>query len=515
MPKATAREASAARPTAPIEKNLLGFFFACLAALTPAQAAGQSKQIDPNQILSFKRVFIDPPQDNADGTFRQTFEQAFRNVFERNPRFEIVSEESRADSIVKTRIEKKASGIECEVTLQLHPSGEVFTTEKTLLPAEASGEELKAGAKRSLKTTLKRIPFYGTVTGREGAQLTFDIGSGNGLKQGDVIQIARVDSVKKHPLLKSIVDVDLVPVGSAEVESVEGTIAFGKVSQELPGEKIQRLHKITAVEARESRKPRGFDFPEDGWDAEKDKVLVSEEARPEIGFIGLGPFLGFLSTASSQNNGVLNLTGSALNPSAKLFGELWLTKNWFADLGLGYGLASMTLENEKTMSKAASSSTSTRSFELDFGYRHYVWNSINGPHVFGKLGYGSFTWSTPVDSANLLGPRAYSGLRLGVGGGIPFRNRRSSVLMGLNIGLFNSYSESGWNLTPITTQDQTVTAVQFSLGFHNQLYSNMALRFSFVLDIYSVDFSGGPNAFGTSNTSQKQIGFLPALLYYF
>src|SRR5262249_441131 len=123
------------------------------------------------------------------------------------------------------------------------------------IQAGSNGQETGVAVKDLLKTALKRIPFYGTVTGRDGSELTFDIGSAHGLKKGDSIQISRVDQIKRHPLLKSIVDAQLVPVGTATIDQVEDTIAFGHVQNEIAGEAIRKWYKVTAIEARAAAVP--------------------------------------------------------------------------------------------------------------------------------------------------------------------------------------------------------------------------------------------------------------------
>ncbi len=497
--------------------SLLKLFVVLVLCSGIVQAQPQSSQTDSesNLLFSFKKIYLEPPRDNVDGAFRDTFIQAYKDVFDQNPRFEITSDDQKADTFVKTKIEKKATGIECEISIVLMPSQETFSNEKITLPTQASGEELTVGAKKALKTALKRIPFYGTVTGREGDELTFDIGASNGLKAGDVVSIARIDRVKKHPLLKTILDVEMIPVGTAEIDVVEQTISFGHLRSEIMGEKIQRAHKVTAVEERVAERKQPSELPDGSFDAERGLVTGVQSRRPEIGFVGLGPYIGSLSNTLSQNNGAISTNGAGFHYAADLFGELWLTKNWFSAIEFRFGGSSFALTEEVTKAKSSSFSTTTTNFNLDFGYKHYLWNSTRGPNIYGTFGYGSFSWFTPTEAAWVMGPRSYSAFRLGMGGGFPLQSRHSGFNIGLNYGAFPTFEAKETKVTPDSSQLYSASVIAFNVSFYNYIFSNMALQMKLIFETYSVEYTGGANNFGLSTTSQKQIGILPALVYYF
>src|SRR5262245_24938533 len=72
---------------------------------------------DPNQLMAFKKIYIHPVQDNLGGAFREPFEQAYKQVFDRNPRFELVNDANSADASIRTTVEKKTSGTDFEIIL--------------------------------------------------------------------------------------------------------------------------------------------------------------------------------------------------------------------------------------------------------------------------------------------------------------------------------------------------------------------------------------------------------------
>lgn len=476
---------------------------------------------DPNQTLNFKKIYIAPSEDNVEGVYRETIEQAYRAVFEKNPRFELVGSEASADSIVKTKVEKRSTSTEIEMGLYLNPNGEKFTEQKMSISSAAASDEITTAAKKGLKNLLKKIPFYGSVTGREGDKITIDIGSGNGLHEGDLVQFSKIENIKRHPLLKTVLDVQMEYVGTAQIDVVENSIAFATVKNEASDTKISRLHKVTGVESppetsTKTSNEQSDEFPESGFIASRDKVVASRSDRPEIGFIGIGPFLGMFSASSSVSNGAINVSGSGFSPGLKVSSELWLTKSWFVDLDFGYSFASFAMNDDRTFAVSNKFSTSAKSFGADIGYRHYVWGTTRGPTVFGKVGYSSFTWTAPTDSSYIMGVRSYAGLRAGIGGSLPIANKgRTNFFMGLDVALDPGFEATGTPVTPDTTQTYSASMVNFKLGVHHDFLPTMALRVGFGLDTYSVEYEGGAAAIGRSNTSQKQYGITPQLLYYF
>lgn len=467
---------------------------------------------DPNLLLGFKKLYLSPPQDNLDGVFKAPIADSYKTVFEKNPRFELVGSPGEADSILRTQVEQKRNGTVLEITLAvLNPSTkaeEIFTTEKTNLPNEVSEKALTVKARELLKVILKRIPFYGSVTGRDADLVTMDIGSIHGLKQGDVIQISRVDSFKKHPMLKSIVDVQMVPVGSVEIDVIEPTIAFGKIKEELTGEQVQRLYKVTAIEAK-PKDPLAKSDSESESEFSKEKKKTAD--FPKYGFISTGLFLGSLSAGASVNNGTFTTSGSGFHPGARVLAELWLSKNFFVDFTAAGGVASIKPKVEQGGALGPALSTNTLMFGADIGYRYFLTGSLFGPQAFLKAGYQSFSWKTPATSDFLMGSKSYKGLNIGFGGSMPLGGIRSGLLMNINFMLFASLTETGVMTAP-ESYDRSNTVVGFFAGGYYFILPRLAARAGLQIDVYATDFQGEAQS---SSVSIKEIGVLPSLVYYF
>lgn len=492
-----------------IFKPAYAFLICIFAAATALPVAFASS--DPNQLLAFKRIYLEPVQDNVDGAFREPVLQSFKEVFDKNPRFELVESATDADSVIRTKLEKKTSGTDIEISLIVKPTDEVYSNDKSTIAADASGGETGDAVKALLKTVLKRIPFYGTVTGRDGSELTFDIGALHGLKKNDVIQVSRVDSIKRHPLLKSIVDVQLVPVGSAAIDEVEDTIAFGHVHDEIAGEKIQKLYKVTAIEGRleEPAKPAPVQDSGSIFDPAPEGTEAADD-RPQLGWVGLGLFLGEFSSSSSTRNGLDNFSGSSFAPGVKVSSEIWITKRWFADIAFGITSFDYTQTNQNstaaTSTNQTGSSSSTTSFGLNAGYRYLPSGNLYGPQAFAKIGYYSFSWDVPSNASLLQSSKSYSSLNLGIGGSLPVLSETTGVMLNFNVLLFPSLTEGGFK----TGSNPSASGVNFFVGGYHHFTPHIAVRAGLQFDIYSADFDDG-----AGTTSQKSYGFVPSLLYYF
>ncbi len=489
--------------------NYFKFVFFTLGFISTAFAQEVTKS-DPNSRLAFKKLYVEKIEDNAGGTFNNIIEESFGDVLSKNPRFERVDNPSKADTFLKTRIDKLSTGIELEVQILVGEQKQLFSNDKALVNGDAIDLEIKVAAKKMLKTVLTKVPFSGTVTGRDGTELTFDIGALHGVKRGDILQISRIDQIQEHPLLKSIVDLRLIPVGTALVEDVEDVISFGRVHNELPSSQIERFYKITSVAGH-------MDL--DGAEETKGKTglkssIQSEDERPRLGYIFLGPYFGSFSSSSSSQSaiGTASFSGSAMIPGFRLGGEAWLTKNWFIDLSYGMHLIGFKQEGQTAAGVAAASEdATTNSTTLAFhgGYKFLFKNSLLGPQVIVKAGYRNFSWNTPIQPAALMSPKSYSGFHLDFSGELPMEDPIHVIGLGAGIMLFTSLTEEG-SFTGSPDQS-SVTAVNFHLGYKYRLSTRIQVDVKLMFESFSTDF-GDP---ASSTTSQKQIGVLPTVQYLF
>ncbi len=466
--------------------------------------------VDPNKYFSFKKIYISQAADNVQGTFQPVVEKAYQEVFSKNLRFEIVKDEKDADATLRTEIEKKTTGIDIHLAVLVGSPAEAFAKHDTSVPSKASETDIRDACKQLLKTALLTIPFIGTVTGRDGNHLTFDIGSKHGFKKGDIVRISRVTEIKRHPLTNAIVEVQLIPVGTAVLEKVEDLIAFGQIENELAGVQIQRLHKITTIVDKPLETEKSTRIPGAGMREYSNAFGKGSD----LGLLFVTGFIGSVSTQTSQSASSSNFAGSGIAPGVRLGTEIWLTRSLFANILYGTNFTSFTHKGttgSAETKKTVDVSGTTTNFGINGGYRYYLTDAVSGPSISVELGYHSFKFSPAIDVNTLLGTKTYAGLNLSLGSAIPFSASKISFLFNFNILLFPDISEGGVQTGPTENADYSVSVIGFFLGGQYRFNQRVRLRVGVQFENYNAEF--GKTANGVTN--QKQIGFLPTLQYLF
>ncbi len=515
--------------------------------------------VDSNSLLGFKRIFIEAPTDNIDGAFSAPIQQSYANFFRYNPRFQQVASPQQADTIIKTNVEQTATATKLELIITLQNNGITFTKESLQLKAGASGQEMHAAVKTLLIRGLKRIPFYGTVTGRENNEVVLDIGEKQGVKVGDLVQLARVSQIKTHPLLKSVVDVELTPSGTALVNATEDQLAFAQILDEYPGESVRTTYKITAVEEvqnnptksgaigrtnklsastlRNSRekiaaklanqqsqedndpvnKPQGTNPNKDsgdGDDPQYTKLVIYDDelGNTRYGQAELAGFLGSFSSNVTHTSPAAIYSDGAFTPGVRALGEAWLTKEWIIEGQFGLASTSVTQALESTSTTSATTTTTSNSSTLRHislmgGYRYLIEDNIEGPQIKVKLGYTNFHWSTSSIESARQSAKTYSGLSIGLGGLMPLHYHDLGISGDITVLLLPSSSEGSYKTG---TNKESTTSFTFYLGAYYKLSNELRLKAGLVFESYSMDFDND-----TVSTNQKFIGFMPSIVYFF
>ncbi len=461
---------------------------------------------DPNHILAFKKIFVVLPQDNVDGTFFDLSQGVMKEFLSVNPRFQPVTQKGSSDGWVQIRIQKKSDHLELECRLVLTLTDEVFALTKQSIDTKFDDVMLRSELLTVVKNTFAKIPFAGAVTGRDGRTVTLDIGSLQGITLGDQIRIGRIQDFKRHPLLKQILDTQVVLVGTARVTQIEEGIAFADVVEEFENQKILPGYKVTAVvHDAFSENPRNKKNVSDlgGGDYEI-PVLDPERGPPRYGYADLGIGLGRFS--SSTQKGAASVSGDSFLPSFQLRGEAWITDAIFADLGFRGGITNITYTGGSAAGKAGIS-TSLTAFELNVGYRFYFGKPVYGPSLGLKLGYYNFHLGNQTIEADFLTARTYSGINFGAVGQMPFGKRPFGADLAMSVVLFPGYSER----VTVMPSSGSSTVVRFYLGGYYFFYDRLSVRLGLDFESYARDFDSNAAA----STQQKIIGFVPSVQYFF
>lgn len=488
-------------------------------------SADLDRQYDLSSIGALRSI------DNMDGLFGDYLAAAFKEYFSQESRF-VFNDLGKADSILTqskipysqvvydtdilaklARVTRTESIIRTKVLKEdtkfyftfewLHsPQMEVMSTLSFAMDQPADGTALGSEAiNEAVATNLTRLilslPFSAAVTGRDQQSVTVNIGTHISVKPGDTLVLGTLDVVKKHPLLKSIVDWQLTPTGRVRVDQLEDGMAFCRILSEEPGKEISRSQKVMQL----------IPAPVREFSTEVQTEKQVKEEPPRLGWVGATAILGMHSRQFSNPAGVNN-TGGGLAFGGKAAGEIWLTREWFVGASFGYAMWNLSQQALLTQVQTPASiaggvSGAMSTFRGELGYAFLMNGDFFGPKGWVKLGYKVTSYSLPTETvAEYTGPLSMGSVMIGVGGDLPLKGNWGARA-DLNFRVISSASASWVGDTVSGTSD-----VDFFLGGYYKYAPRVLIRFGLDMILSGVDFTAG------SSLGQKTITIGPALLYY-
>lgn len=510
-----------------------GTWCAETAVINKTQYKSERVAPGPDQVLRLKKVFLFPSVDDVSGVLAPKLDEKLVALFRGDTRFELVrdpmvikalSPDEAAYSKVAQNagVHKEAASVTgADTTVLLRTKNVGTSTEMSLEFREASGELLYSetgtvpgyssmDARWNLianlfEAVLKKIPFEGTVTGRTANTLTIDLGQRK-IKQGDVIEVARLVSIQRHPLLKTVVGTDYVRVGSAKVTTVDRVLSFAEVVEESNGEYIAPGQKVISIKKREGEAPVSSKITsEESKEPKKeampsfsDEVLKGDFDRPKAryGQVGVNLRYGSITHSQTVSGGSSEVSGSGLG--VDFDGEFWITRNWIA--GLYYGFQNADLSGEGV----SSLDSSWKRGEGFVGYRFFPTGIGEMAALTGSLGYQSMKFDIPTVAASSIGAKTYAGVLVRADASIQFLPR-NSVSTGFSFQPFSSVTEGGAGLG--TADGGTV--VGFHLSWNYEFADNLKLRVGLQYDSASANYTNN------ASSSDKRFAIGPGLYYSF
>lgn len=500
-----------------------GFVF-----VSPVQA-----NTDLDRKYALESIGILRSWDNVDGLFADYVASAYRDYFSHQSRFRLqdlsksdpiltqskipygkliadpeilaqLARATRSQTILRTKISKEGSEYRVDLDWLHSPEMVALAHESFTLdePRDGHGfgaEQLKEKLQQAVDGLIKDVPFVGSVTGRDGQSVTLNIGATSGVERGDTLQIATLEQVKRHPLLKQVVDWRFNETGKVQVEQVDERISFGKIIEEEPNRQIMRQQKVIAIQHLPAPKHKAS--------AEIQEKETQREEPPRIGWVSGGLNLGNFSRSYSSLDNTIGKDGGGFAYGFKVDSQLWITKEWFAETGLNFDFWSYSQHD--TLAGSSTDSTNIGSgnlvgFRIAGGYSYLVDNDLLGPKGWLKLGYHSNAYSLPSSTADATTPITFKSLFVGLGGDLPIRDGFGAVL-DFNLGIINGASEN----TKLSGDTNSASDVSFSIGGYYRYTQRISFR-------GTLDFISNSADFKTNRTvSQKIITFVPAVLYYF
>lgn len=534
----------------PINKFLFYVILAVLAGRASAatstkingviyQPGEQPKTASPTATdspLAIKRIFLFPAVDDVDGVLSPKLDQKLADLFSKNTRFDLVRDKevikalspddsgysraarnkevhkeaarlSRADTTAI--LFSKNIGGSAELTLEFRDSGgDLLYSESTKVPGYSPMEARWVAIEKIFTAVVKKIPFEGAVTGRTANTLTIDLGLGS-IKQGEELEIARVVSVQRHPLLRTVIGTDYVRVGRAKVTRVDRALSFAVVLEEFPGENISTGNKILSL-ARTSGPM--LSVPTEQEVSVRERVGTEEKKKDEdpfegrlkgdfdktrarYGLVGINLQYGSLSHTRTDTTTV-DAAGSGLG--GNLQAELWITKFWILQVDYGFQNAAISSAGSE-----AGDATWNRKEGL-IGYRFYPSGMSAGTALTGSFGYQSMSFTLPVSAVASLGSRKYTGLAVRADGTIEFLPNQT-ITAGFGFQPITSVTESGASFgTP-----NGGNIIGFRFAWNYMFAEQLWLRIGFQFDSASVSYVN------SASISEKRFSLGPGIHYSF
>jgi hypothetical protein len=326
------------------------------------------------------------------------------------------------------------------------------------------------------------------------------MGSDTGLERGDTVQIGTIDAVKRHPLLNEIVEWQVTKTGKAVIDQVDEKIAFGHVVSEEAGQLVGREQKVLSV----AKQPK--EAAPSVSETRASTPAPDLTSPPTYGWVSGALNFGSFGRDYSSLDNTIGESGSGFLFGATGQGEAWFTRNWFADLSIGYDSANYS-QHATTPGSSGSTSlggSGLTSFVLDGGYAFLLADDVMGPKGWVKLGYRSNSYSLPDSASNNTASIAFKSLFLGLGGDVPVRDGWGA-LIDLGVGIFKGADEDA----NFSGNANSVSDVSLTLGGYYRYTPRITFR-------ATLDFLWDSADFDTQRSlSQKVITFSPAIVYYF
>lgn len=394
----------------------------------------------------------------------------------------VVGDKLKVGSIIRINLVKEIGSLEVQLDVLGSNGEDILYSEKTIQDNDDI-EVTEQTIRNWLEVYGRIIPYDGRITGILGDQITLDTGKGYAIKIGQDFTVRRLRGIKKHPLLKKVVEWDAKPLATGKVFSISDNQALGVVKVYKSDGKLQAGDWVRLEPLKEDKTLDELRYPSDNKDS--------------FGKLGIASFYltGSSSSLSASTGGDTGrLGGLMLGFEGRL--EAWLTRNWFGQIEIDRSLGSLKKSSGTLSNKTSDYQRGT--FKFGGGYKYLPLGFFYGPQVDIYGGYATHVYKPDVSVPDGIGEFGYTGFYLGVGTNFPVGREYRGVLRaefmpfaGFNdeSGLLNSAKNSSW--------------LQVEMGAKYQYSSAITLDGMLELTSSKASFSGPVKSVSASDTALK------------
>jgi hypothetical protein len=496
--------------------------------------AGKESAAGYDDSLRLKKVFLFPAVDDMNGVLSAKLDEKLVQLFSHDSRFNLVrdpqvvkalspDDKAYGKATLSPQVHKEAArvtgadttailrsknvGKDAEMTLELRDAqGNLLFSETGSVPGLSPMSARLGLIEKLFRSFLAKIPFDGTVTGRTAKTVTLDLGSSL-VRPGEEVEIARIVSIQRHPLLGTIVGVDYVRIGKARITTADSGLSFAEITEEHPGEVISAGAKVLRTRTSSVHRPEMPENqpryesrraePQEGRDPFEDRLKGSfDTPQARFGQVGANLQYGSLSHSQTASGATADYSGSGIG--GDLDGEIWVTKNWIVSGGYSFHSASLSGDGTTV------GDTSWHKYEGFAGYRFFPEETAGGLTLTGSLGYQVQDFNLPTPSGTNVGAKRFAGLALRLSGEMLLL-RDHKISGGFGFQPFSSLTESGASLG----EPDGGTVIGFHLAWNYRLADMLWGRLGFEFETASGSYTNN------NSVTDKRFAIGPGLYYSF
>ncbi|PIS11298.1 MAG: hypothetical protein COT73_04810 [Bdellovibrio sp. CG10_big_fil_rev_8_21_14_0_10_47_8] len=428
---------------------------------------------------------------------------------------------AHADVLFTSRLTKGPRGISIKVSLFSGKDG-LLLAQETL--QDFSGFELsevQIQVEEMYRKLKSKIPYSGIILSRRGQQVTINIGTQAGIRDGQEISVIQVIKITRHPRFKFIVSAEKEIIGRLKVDKVDESLSFASIILERTENVVQPGMKLMPVEfVAYPDTPKTADGKLAGGltDRPDNQVSLGNNARewvpentPTFGKLGVLLGIGTYTINNTLNSvGSVNAS-STFTPSIHVDGELWLTTRWF--MGIGLKQYVLSLDNAYPGSSPSKVSVSSMLTSVQGGYNFLLEDNFFGPKLQGLLGYSKFSSTVDTSSPTAYTSLDFGGLCFGIAGSFPV-----SDVTPIDIGAkLMYYLNASVGESPVASGSSSSAKITtFSAFGVYRWKEHTNIRGEVMYDLYSASFSGtGSRANSASSASHTLTTVAGGIEYLF
>lgn len=470
--------------------------------------------------LTFKTIAVLPMADNVDGLYSKSLSVQIEAIvdtdnqvrrlswkekknynpesLEENPKLvQDLLKKNNVDGILASRLTKGQQGITLKLDLFVGKSGKLLVQETLTDYPGFDIADLRNQLGLLYQKVRARLPYSGSILSRKGQLVTVDLGSSQGLRDGDFIDAIQVIKLNRHPRFNFIISADKTILGKLKVTKAEENLSFAEILMEREPNALGIGTKLIPVAfLKYPETPvAGDGTPAGALNDRNDRNLVLgtnpdewvPRAAPTFGKVGLMFGLGNYSIKNNlATSGSVEGSSTLMTPSLHLEGEMWITKEYFANLSVRQFIFSV--DNQLSGSSPSKLNASTSQYTLQFGYNILLTDNFFGPKFQALFGYTKFTGTIDDSTPTALTSMDFSGIALGFGGYFPLEDSSAPIGLGAK---FLYYLNPSLSERPVSSgSSNKPTMTSFAVYGDYQLNSYLKAKGELSYDYFSATFSG-------------------------